>query len=140
MIKNFLLYCFFLLLLISCTAGNKTFNKKEYRHSKTLVTYSAMANELEDGYLLLKENGYFTYYQRIWIIGNLKEGAYVGRYAQKSDTVYLNWLKADPRQIKSYLSNKAVMDSSGKRFHFVDERTDEVLWRLNWHPPKGSGK
>ncbi len=32
-----------------------------------------MTNELEDGYLILKENGYFKFYQKLWMIINIKE-------------------------------------------------------------------
>jgi len=120
----------FIILFSSCAAGNRTVDKKKYRHSKTLVTYSGMANEFEDGYLQLKENGYFKYYQRIWLLGNLKEGAYIGRYTQSNDTIYLNWLNADPKKIKNYLSSIAVKDTTVKSVSFIDEVSGERLWSI----------
>ncbi len=66
-------YLILLLMLGSCATTNSSFNKNEYRRSKSIATYSGMTNELEDGYLILKENGYFKFYQKLWMIINIKE-------------------------------------------------------------------
>jgi hypothetical protein len=123
-------YFLFILTLSSCATANKNFEKKRYRKSKTLATYSGGANELQDGYLVLKENGYFNFYQKLWLIVSIRQTGYVGRYAQLGDTLYLNWLNTDPKQIKYYLSKKAVIDSTSGSLWFIDERTNERLWGL----------
>lgn len=120
----------FVLTLSSCAAANRTFDKKEYRKSKTLATYTGMANELQDGYLVLKENGYFKFYQKLWLIVSIKQGESAGRYSQTNDTLYLNWLDTDPKQIKYYLSKKCVIDSTTKSIWFIDELTNQRLWGL----------
>ncbi len=130
MINNLFKYLLFVLTLSSCASANKTFDKKEYRKSKTLTTYTGMANELQDGYLVLKENGYFKFYQKMWLIVNIKQGESVGRYSQKSDTLYLDWLDTDPKQIKYYLSKKCVIDSTTKNLWFIDELTNQRLWGM----------
>ena len=79
---------------------------------------------------MLKENGYFKFYQKLWLIVSIKQGESVGRYALQGDTLYLNWLNTDPKQIKYYLSKKAVIDSTSKSLWFIDERTNERLWGL----------
>ena len=125
-VKHFLL----LLLVASCATTHKSINKKEFRRSKTLVTYSGMGDDLQDGYLVLKENNYFVFYQRIWLVGNIKHGEYVGRYDQQNDTLYLNWLGTDPKQIKYYLSAKCIIDAGTKQLWFIGDSSDEKLWRL----------
>ena len=119
------------IILQSCGVSNKLFDKKQYRKSEMITTYSGMANEFQDGYLVLKENNYFQFYQKTWIIINLKQGDYVGRYYQSNDTVYLNWLGTNPKKIKYYMSNKCIVDSATKSLWFVDEVTGEKLWGLN---------
>jgi hypothetical protein len=123
-------YFLFVLTLSSCSTANKTFDKREYRKSKTLATYSGMANEFQDGYLVLKENGYFKFYQKLWLIVSIKQGESVGRYSQKNDTLYLNWLDTDPKQIKYYLSKKCVIDSTTKSLWFIDELSNQRLWGM----------
>jgi len=54
----------------------------------------------------------------------------VGRYSQKNDTLYLNWLDTDPKQIKYYLSKKCVFDSTTKSLWFIDELSNQRLWGL----------
>ena len=130
--KNTLLkYFLFALTLSSCATGNKTFDKKVYRKSKTLAKYTSMANELQDGYLVLKENGYFKFYQKTWLIVSIKQGESVGRYSQISDTLYLNWLDTDPKQIKYYLSKKCVIDKTTRSLWFIDELNNQRLWGLS---------
>ena len=129
--KNiFLKYFLFTLTLSSCATTNGIFDKKKYRKSKVLATYTGMANELQDGYLVLKENGYFKFYQKLWLIVSIKQGESVGRYSQNNDTLYLNWLDTDPKQIKYYLSKKCVIDSTTKSLWFIDELTNQRLWGL----------
>jgi hypothetical protein len=129
--KNvFLKYFIFSLALSSCATTKEGFKKKEYKNSKKLATYTGMANELQDGYLVLKENGYFKFYQRLWLIFNIKQGESVGRYSQNNDTITLNWLDTDPKQIKYYLSKKCVIDSTTKSLWFIDELTNQRLWGL----------
>ena len=129
--KNTLIkYFLFTLTLSSCATTNEIFDKKEYRKSKVLATYTGMANELQDGYLVLKENGYFKFYQKLWLIVSIKQGESVGRYSQNNDTLYLNWLDTDPKQIKYYLSKKCVIDSTTKSLWFIDELTNQRLWGL----------
>ena len=129
--KNSLLkYFIFVLTLSSCSTTNKTFDKKEYWKSKALSTYTGMANELQDGYLVLKENGYFKFYQKLWLVVSIKQGESVGRYSQKNDTLLLNWLNTDPKQIKYYLSKKCVIDSTTKSLWFIDEVTNQRLWGM----------
>ena len=124
-------YLILLLILGSCATTNSSFNKKEYRRSKSIVTYSWMANELGDVYLILKENGYFKFYQKLWMIINIKEADYIGRYSRKNDTLFLDWLNVDPKQIKYYLSGKCIIKASEKEVWFVDEITNEKLWGLS---------
>jgi hypothetical protein len=128
--KSLIKYFLFLLILTSCAAANKTFDKKKYRQSKTLATYTGMANELQDGYLVLKENGYFEFYEKLWVIVSIKQGEYAGRYSQKDDTLYLDWLDTDPKQIKYYLSKKCTIDPATKSLWFIDELTNQRLWGL----------
>lgn len=128
--NNFLKYLLFVLTLSSCAATNRTFDKNEYRKSKTIAKYAGMANELQDGYLVLKENGYFKFYQKLWLIVSIKQGESVGRYSQTTDTLYLNWLDTKPKQIKYYLSKKCVIDSTTKSIWFIDELTNQRLWGL----------
>lgn len=128
--NTFLKYFFFAFTLSSCATTNGTFDKREYRKSKTLATYTGMANELQDGYLVLKENGYFKFYQKLWLVVSIKQGESVGRYSQKNDTLYLNWLDTDPKQIKYYLSKKCVIDSTTKSLWFIDELSNQRLWGL----------
>jgi hypothetical protein len=127
----FIKYLFFAILLSSCAANHFKFEKRAYRNSKTLVTYTGMANEFEDGYLVLKENGYFKFYQKLWlVIIRIKDGESVGRYTQKNDTLYLHWLDKDPKQIAYYLSKKCVIDSTTKKLWFIDELSNQRLWSL----------
>jgi hypothetical protein len=130
MTKHFLRPFILVLALSACATTNKTFDKKEYRNSKVLASYTGMANELEDGYLILKENGYFESYQKLWLIVSIKQGGSVGRYSQTNDTLYLNWLDTDPKKIKYYLSKKCVIDPTTKSLWFIDEVTNEKLWGL----------
>ena len=127
----FLQYFILLLMVSSCATADRSLNKKEYRRSKPIATYSSMANELEDGYLVLKENGYFQFYQKLWIGISIKENEYIGRYSLNNDTLYLNWLSADPKRIKYYLSRKCIIKSSEKQAWFVDEITNERSWGLS---------
>jgi len=128
--NNLLKYLLIILTLASCATTNNFFDKKEFRKSKTLTTYTGMANELQDGYLVLKENGYFKFYQKLWLIVSIKQGESIGRYSQKNDTLYLNWLDTDPKQIKYYLSKKCVIDSTTKSLWFIDELTNQRLWGM----------
>lgn len=129
--KNTILkYFLFVLTFSSCTTTNRAFNKMEYRRAKALATYAGMANELQDGYLVLKENGYFKFYQKLWLIVSIKQGEFVGRYSQKNDTIYLDWLNTDPKQIKYYLSRKCVINPTTKSLWFIDEVTNQKLWGL----------
>ena len=107
------------------------FNKKEYRRSKPIATYVGMGNDLQDGYLVLKENGYFKFYQKLWLGITLKQDEYAGRYSQSGDTLYLDWLQTDPKKIKNYLSRKCIITPSKKRVWFVDETTNKLLWSLS---------
>jgi hypothetical protein len=130
--KNTLLkYLLFILTLSSCATTNKIFDKKEYKKSRILATYTGMTNELQDGYLVLKENGYFKFYQKLWLIVSIKQGESVGRYSQNGDTLYLNWLDTEPKQMKYYLSKKCTIDSTTKNLWFIDELTNQRLWGLN---------
>jgi hypothetical protein len=124
-------YLILLLMLSSCATTKSSFNKKEYRRSKSIAIYSGMADELQDGYLVLKENGYFEFYQKLWVIISMKEAEYIGHYSRKNDTLYLDWLHVDPKQIKSYLSSKCIIKTSEKEVWFVDEITNERLWGLS---------
>jgi hypothetical protein len=124
-------YLILLLMLGSCATTSTSFNKKEYRRSKPIATYSGMTNELEDGCLILKENGYFEFDQKLWTIINIKEAGYIGRYSRKNDTLFLDWLNVDPKQIKYYLSGKCIINASEKEAWFVDEITNEKLWGLS---------
>jgi hypothetical protein len=128
--RHLLKYLLFVLILSSCATTNSVFDKKEYRKSKTLVTYKGMAGEFQDGYLVLKENGYFKFYQKLWLIVSIKQEESIGRYSQKNDTLYLNWFNKDPKQIKYYLSKKCVTDSTTKGLWFIDELTNQKLWGL----------
>ena len=124
-------YLVLLLLLGSCATTNSSLNKKEYRRSKSIATYSGMTNELEDGYLILKENGYFKFSQKLWMVIRIKVADYTGRYSRKNDTLFLDWLNVDPKQIKYYLSGKCIIKASEKEVWFVDEITNEKLWGLS---------
>ena len=127
---NLLKYLLFVLTLSSCATANKTFDKKEFRKSKALATYTGMENGLQDGNLVLKENGYFKFYEKLWLIVSIKQDEWVGRYSQKNDTLYFNWLDTDPKQIKYYLSKKCVLDSTTKSLWFIDELGNQRLWGM----------
>ena len=128
--RTYVKYLLFILLVTSCATAHKSINKKEFRRSKTLVTYSGMGDDLQDGYLVLKENNYFLFYQRIWLVGNIKHGEYIGRYDQQNDTLYLNWLGTDPQKIKYYLSAKCAIDATAKQLWFIGDSSNLKLWRL----------
>jgi hypothetical protein len=128
--KKYIKYLLFVLAISSCVATNKTFDKKEYKKSRAIATYSGMGNELQDGYLVLKENNYFTFYQKSWLLVSIKQGECIGRYSQNNDTLYLNWPSTDPRQIKDYLSRKCLIDTGSRTLWFVDDSTNEKLWQL----------
>jgi hypothetical protein len=129
--KNLFCTCALLLLmLISCSTAGKIINTKDYRKSKTLWVYKSMENELEDGYLLLKENHYFKFYETAGLGVNIKQSVYTGLYRQSNDTLWLNWLQVNPEQIKPFLSRKCLLDSSGQNVWFVDEVTNQKLWEL----------
>ncbi|MBL0358322.1 MAG: hypothetical protein IPP72_16280 [Chitinophagaceae bacterium] len=128
--KQLIKYFLFASTLCSCAAVNKTFDKREFRKSKVIATYTGMANELQDGYLVLKENGYFKFYQKLWLIVTIKQGENFGRYSQSNDTLYLNWLDINPKEIKYYLSSKCVIDPTTKNLWFIDEITNQRLWGL----------
>src|SRR5262245_55082390 len=130
--RTIALYCFLALVLSSCVASNRVLDKKEYRRSKVVATYSGMANEFEDGYLVLKENGYFKF----WIIINIKQSSYIGRYDRNNDTLSLNWLSTKPKDIKYYLSKKCAIDTTTKSLFFIDEATNERLWGLGLRSKK----
>jgi hypothetical protein len=118
---TFLIYCLSVLILSSCHTNNRLYNKKEYKRSKILATYTGMANELQDGVLVLKENGYFRFYEKFWFTVSIKQDASVGRYTQKNDTLYLDWLGADSLKKRYYLSKKCFIDSSTRNLWFIDD-------------------
>jgi len=125
-------YILIAVMLCSCAAaGNSSFSKKEYKRSKPLVTYSGMTNELQDGYLVLKQNNYFEFYQKIWLGITIRQAKYVGRYTQSKDTIYLDWMENNPKTIKNYLSSKCVTDSGKNSLWFIDEVTNEKLWGIS---------
>jgi len=126
--KSLVKYLLFVLMCTACATSNTNINKREFRKSKSLVTYSGMANEFQDGYLILLENGYFKFYQKFWLIVSIKQGEYLGRYSQVNDTIHLNWLDTDPKEIKYYLSNKCIIDTGTNHLWFVDELTNKKLW------------
>jgi len=128
--NSILKYFLMLLILQSCTTSNTRFAIKEFKKSKTLTSYSGMENELQDAYLVLKENGYFNFYQKIWIIISIKQTPDFGTYFRKNDTLFLNWVDADPKKIRSYLSNKCVIDSANESLWFLDEITNKRLWEM----------
>ena len=128
--KSLVKYLLFVLMCTACATSNTNINKREFRKSKSLVTYSGMANEFQDGYLILLENGYFKFYQKFWLIVSIKQGEYLGRYSQVNDTIHLNWLDTDPKEIKYYLSNKCIIDTGTNYLWFVDEVTNKKLWGL----------
>ena len=53
-----------------------------------LQTYRGGQNELEDGYIIFKENNYFKYYEEVWLIISVKQREFIGRYSKFNDTVY----------------------------------------------------
>ena len=119
-----------LLILQSCGTTNGKFSKREFKKSRTIASYSGMENEFEDAYLVLKEKGYFKFYEKVWPLFNLRLTPYFGTYLQKNDTLYLSWIDTDPKEIAYYISNKCVVDSSEKRLWFVDETTNKRLWDM----------
>jgi len=129
-------YFLMLLVLESCVTSNSKFSNKEFKKSKTLASYSGMENEFQDAYLVLKEDGYFKFYQKIWLIFNIKQTPYYGTYLRKNDTLYMNWIDSDPKKIRYYLSNKCVVDSTKESLMFVDETTNQPLWGMRLSPKK----
>ena len=120
-----------LLLIASCATSNKSQDSKEFKKAKTVVTYSGMKNELGDGYMIFKANNYFMYYGKQWAVVNIKQNEVIGRYTQTNDTIYLNWLGADPKKIYRNLSNKCVIDTTAKQLWFLDEAINKRVWGLN---------
>lgn len=117
-----------LVTLLACTSEKHLISGKEYRKSKPIVTYCGMANELQDGCLVLKENGYFSFRQKLWLIITINLHSYKGKYTQEGDTVYLKWNKFNPKTIWPFLSNKCFIDSVNKSIWFIEEGTNEKLW------------
>lgn len=128
---KFSTYLILLLMLGSCGTASHSFSKKKYRRSATITTYSRMVNELETENLVLKENGYFEFYQIFWMVFTIKEADYIGRYSQKNDTLFLDWLHVNPKQVKYYLSGKCIINTSEKEVWFVDDATNERLRGLS---------
>ena len=104
------------MLLGACATTNSSINKKEYKRSKSIAIYSGMTNELEDGYLVLKENGYFKFYEKWWLGISIKENEYIGHYSQKNDTLFLDWLNIDPKQIKNYCLVNVLSKRQKRKF------------------------
>lgn len=88
-----------------------------------------MANELQDGFLILKDNGKFRFHMNLWMILNFKTSKNTGTYVQVKDTLFLDWEGTDPKNIKPYLSRKCILDSSGMLW-FVEEHTNKKLWSM----------
>jgi len=128
--KNLLTFMLLPLIFSAFVSTHKTVNRKEYRKSKELATYKGMENEFQDGYLILKENGYFVFYEKTWMVVSIKHGKTIGRYSMKSDTLHLNWLETNPQKIKQYISSKCIIDSTTKSLWFVDEIENKRLWKL----------
>jgi hypothetical protein len=128
--RSFYKLLFFLLVLAGCAGNNRAFYKG-LRKSKSVRTYKGSVNEFQDGYLVLKENNYFVYYDRIWLLFNLKQVDNAGRYTQSNDTLYLNWLSGDPRSIHQFLTNTCVLDSAQKGIWFFDVAENNKTWGLN---------
>ncbi|GAB4093793.1 hypothetical protein GCM10028786_27200 [Flaviaesturariibacter terrae] len=104
-------------------------DRRAYRKSKVLATYSGMVSEFEDGYLQLRENGYFTYYEKIWLVLTLKKGTYAGRYSQRGDTLRLDWLGTAPGRVHYFISDRCVADPATGNLWFVDS-SSKRLWEL----------
>jgi|GEM_PF-1490520 len=130
--RSFYKLLFFLFVLAGCAGNNRAFDK-ELRKSKSVRTYKGNVNEFQDGYLVLKENNYFVYYDRLWVLFNLKQGEYTGRYSQSNDTLYLNWQNANPRNIHQFLTSTCVLDTSKKSIWFFDVAVNNKVWGLNWY-------
>lgn len=93
--------------------------------------YSQMANEFADDYFVLKENGFFEYYQKLWVIVNIRMVSYKGRYTQAGDTLTLDWLGTDPKRLRYYLSHTALLDSSKAGIMFVDELAGKEIRHMS---------
>ncbi len=115
-----------LFMLAACASS-----KPSFRRSKPIATYYGMEDMLGDGYLTLKENGYFRYYEKRWVVFMVKMNEYHGRYSRKDDTIILDWLDADPKKIKYFLSKKCVVKDSSRKIWFVDETNGRFLWGLS---------
>ena len=119
------------ILLVGCRTAKVAKNRKLYRHSKDLAVYGEMSNELQDDIFVLKENYFFRFYRTLWLGVDLKLGSSVGRYHIQNDTIYLNWIGADPKTIRPYLSRVCLLDSSGNHLSFLDDITNQKVQTLN---------
>ena len=114
----------FLVLAMGCGTSKLGYNKREFRRSETIATYSTMANELQDDYLVLKENNYFEFHQTIWMVATIKQVGYVGTYTQSNDTIFLNWIGVNPQEIRPFLSSKCIIDSTANQIWFLEQVSD----------------
>ena len=128
-------YAVGVIVLTACAATGSS-SDKAYSKAKTISVYSGNANELQDGTLVLKEGGYFSFYLQTWFLLSTKHSGVVGRYTQRNDTIHLNWLTADPKKIKPYLSDICVIDPVSRNLWFVDTVTHQRLWELRLQPNK----
>jgi hypothetical protein len=55
------------------------------------------------------------------MIATIKQVGYVGTYTQSKDTISLNWMGVDPKQIRPFLSSKCIVDSVNNKISFLDE-------------------
>jgi hypothetical protein len=123
--RKFPVAIFFLLVItMGCRTSEAVYNKREFRRSKIIATYSTMANELQDDYLVLKENNYFKFYQTIWMVATIKLGPFTGTYTQSNDTIFLNWMGVNPQEIRPFLSGRCIIDSSADEIWFLDQFSD----------------
>ena len=114
------------LLTISCTVriNHTTFsNKASFLISRTVAKYYSPHKYDK---LTLKRNQYFKICDHNVTKFFDTKNIYIGRYIQKNDTLYLDWL-----DVKSpYKSHLAVFDTTRNRIYLLEDQTNYLVEQL----------
>lgn len=137
--RIFPLYFLLAMAFFSCATRHPALSDP-YQHAAQLATYRGPTTDMQDGYLVLTKNGYFKFYEEACPLYCMKDKDYFGRFSQTNDTLYLDWQGTDPKKVKHFLSRKCVVDTATKSLSFIDEVTNQRLWKITMVTTKHQGK
>lgn len=93
--------------------------------------YITPGNELEDDFLYLKKNDKFIFYRKNVLVPIVRIETFKGTYKLKQDTVFLNWGKVEPGNIRDWLSHQFIADSQTKTIHFLDDLSLQKVKKMS---------